>query len=165
MKTSLQRVLLLLLLLVPVTVVDAAQQADSGPVAVKIESYIVSEVTGEDGNKQEKFTQATTARPGQVVEYRVSATNTGETTLPAGTVEIIGPVPQGTHYLEGSATPSSEQRLTEFSADGGQSWSEPPVLVNGEVAKPESYTAVRWTLLSDLEPGKSATFVYRVVVE
>ena len=41
------------------------------PVSVRIEAYIVSQVTAEDGSVTERFSESTTARPGQVVEYRV----------------------------------------------------------------------------------------------
>ncbi|MCA9838093.1 MAG: hypothetical protein KC422_14340, partial [Trueperaceae bacterium] len=55
-------------------------QSDN-PVAVRLEIYVVSTVNG-----QEEFKESTTARPGQVVEYRLYATNNGDTTLPPGSV-------------------------------------------------------------------------------
>lgn len=142
---------------------------NDNPVSVRLESYIVSEVTGEDGNRQERFTAASAARPGQVVEYRLFVTNNDETTLPSGTVVILGPIPETTRYVDNSATPSSERVLTEFSADGGQSFSEAPLLQtledgSEEVIDPSAYTTVRWTVLQPLEPAMELSFFYRVVV-
>ncbi len=147
--------------------------AQTDPVSYRLEAYVVSEVTAEDGSKEERFTQASTARPGQVVEYRLFVLNEGETTLPSGTVVLTGPVPEGTSFLAGSATPSSERLLTEFSADGGETFSEPPVIItvtddqgqeNRVIAEPETYTAVRWTLLVPLEPNQEESFFYRVII-
>jgi uncharacterized repeat protein (TIGR01451 family) len=141
-----------------------AQDLVENPVEVRLEIFLVSEVQG-----TEQFRPATTARPGQVVEYRLTAVNRSEETLPGGTVEIIGPIPDRTTFVPNSATPTSERILAEFSADGGQTYSEEPVLVGGEgdrrVAGPESYDAVRWTLLVPMEPGQEEAFFYRVKVE
>jgi uncharacterized repeat protein (TIGR01451 family) len=143
--------------------------AQDNPVEVRLEIYVVSEVTTDDGNKEERFSEATTARPGQVVEYRLMAENIGDTTLPAGTVVITGPVPDGTTFVPESATPSSELFLTEYSADNGDSYSEPPVIVTmnnnqRRIADPVLYNAVRWTLLVPMEPGSDEAFIYRVTV-
>ena len=143
--------------------------AGANPVSYRLESYVVSQVTGDDGNQRETFTEATTARPGQVVEYRLFVQNVGDTTLPPGTVVVTGPVPTGTSYVDDSATPTSEEVLTEFTA-GGQTYSEPPLIVTGtgggqNAVTPTSYTAVRWTLKQPLEPGQEEPFVYRVTVQ
>ena len=142
--------------------------ATSNPVQIRTEIYVVSEVTKSDGSKGEKLTKADTARPGQIVEYRLFAKNTSDTTLPAGVVQITSPVPDGMQYVPNSATPSSDTLLTEFSADGGKTFSKPPVLVGTgsarKVAEPTSYTTVRWTVLAPLEPGQELPFFYRVKV-
>jgi len=142
----------------------ASLAQEDNPVEVRVEIYVVSEVQG-----TEQFTQATTARPGQVVEYRLFAVNRSETTLPAGTVKVTGPVPEGTTFVPNSETPASERVLTEYSADGGATFAQPPVLVQQgdqrSVAEPVEYTAVRWTLLVPLEPGQEEGFVYRVTVD
>jgi uncharacterized repeat protein (TIGR01451 family) len=144
--------------------------AQDNPVAFRIESFIVDVITTEGGARQENFVPATTARRGQVVEYRIFVTNRGTTTLPAGTVVITGPIPQGTVYLDLSATPTSERLLTEFTADGGSTFMEAPVLVTAadgtrRVADPSEYTAIRWTLLFALEPGQEEVLLYRVTVQ
>lgn len=147
---------------------EEAPPASDQPVEVRYEIYVVSEVT-EDGETQERFTEATSARPGQTVEYRVFATNTGDSTLPDGLVTVIGPVPDGTEFVEDSATPSSDRILTEYSADGGESFGEPPVLVgpegDREAVDPAEYDAVRWTLLVPMEPEQEEAFFYRVTID
>ncbi|MEX2543409.1 MAG: hypothetical protein WD314_16505 [Trueperaceae bacterium] len=141
-----------------------AQDAADTPVEVRLEIFLVSEVQG-----TEQFRPATTARPGQTVEYRLTAVNISDETLPSGTVEIVGPIPPQTTFVPNSATASSERLLTEFSADDGRNFSEEPVLVGEEpdrsVAEPESYDSVRWTLLVPMEPGQEEAFFYRVVVD
>lgn len=132
---------------------------DDNPITVRIEAYIVSQVTAEDGSVTERFTESTTARPGQVVEYRVFATNTDETTLPAESVSVVGPIPDSATYVDGSATPTSERVRTEFSLDG-QTFSEAPETTEG----PSAYQAVRWTLLVPLEPAQEEEFSYRVTI-
>lgn len=146
----------------------AGQSATSNPIQLRTEIYIVSEVTNKDGSKGEKLTKADTARPGQIVEYRLFAKNVGDTTLPAGVVVISTPVPSGMEYVANSATPSSDSLLAEFSADGGHNYSKPPVLTGSgdakKVAEPTSYTNIRWTVLTAMEPGKEIPFFYRVKV-
>ena len=143
------------------------------PVVVVLDAFVVETVTNDDGEEEETFVEATEARPGQVVEYRVTATNEGETTLPAGNVVVTGPVPEGTLYLADSAAGEAEVSLT-FSADGGETFSAPPVMImvtndDGEEeeveAAPEQYTAVRWSVERALEPEESLNFSYRVTVE
>ena len=152
---------------------DDGASEQSEPVTVVLDAFIVSTITNDDGEEEETFTEAAEARPGQVVEYRVTATNEGETTLPAGNVVVTGPVPEGTTYIGDSATTESEVELT-FSADEGQSFSAPPVMMTVEnddgeeeevEAEPGQYSAVRWSVMRALEPGDSLEFSYRVTVE
>jgi uncharacterized repeat protein (TIGR01451 family) len=143
--------------------------AQGSEVVVDTEIFLVNQVTGEDGAVTEDLKPATTARPGQIVEYRLTARNETDTTLPAGTVSITGPVPNGTTFVADSATPTDDRISTEYSADG-QNFSDAasPILSgsgdNRTVVDPTAYKAVRWTLLVSLEPGQEETFVYRVTV-
>jgi hypothetical protein len=153
---------LLWLLLGAALAVAGAQQEN--PVTVNLETFLVSEVT-RDGATVEELIPTTTALPGEVVEYRLQIVNTGERTLPPGTVMVRGPIPVAGHYLDGSATASSDAALLEFSADGGETFSEPPVmLAAGWPAEIDELNMIRWTVRVPLEPGASMTFVYRVVV-
>jgi uncharacterized repeat protein (TIGR01451 family) len=147
--------------------------AQDNPLEVKLEGYIVNVVTKEDGTKEEEFIEATEARPGQVVEYRVIVTNVSNETLPASNALITGPIPNTTTYLAESATATSGEAKLEFSADGGQTFAEKPLIEKtndqGEKemveALPEEYTAARWAILVPLEPQQALTFKYRVTVK
>lgn len=149
-----------------------AQEAN--PLEVKLEAFIVSSITKDDGSTEELFSEAEAARPGQIVEYRITVQNSGETSLPANNAVITGPIPAGTEYLAETATASSALALLEFSADGGQSFSSPPIMMmvrNSEgqeeevEAQAKDYTAARWSILKALEPAEMLVFVYRVVVK
>lgn len=148
-------------------------QSASDPLEVNLEAFIVTTVTNDDGSQEEVFTQADQAKPEQIVEYRVLVTNQGETSLAAGNAVITGPVPAGTQFLRDTATQTEAAVLT-FSADGGQTFSAPPVMItitneDGEEeqveATPEQYTAARWSIINALQPSEVLTFVYRVVVK
>ncbi len=144
-----------------------AQQGAANPIQLRTEIYIVSLVTLANGGQEERFTAATEAIPGQVIEYRIFATNAGETTLPAGRVTITGPVMDGFEFVPRSATPSSDRVLTEYSHDGTTFGIAPLLVGEGagrRVVEPEEYRAVRWTLLEPLEPGQEEPFYYRVLV-
>ena len=148
-------------------------QSNDNPLEVTLEAFIVSTVTQEDGSQEEVFEAAEQARPGQIVEYRVVAQNTSDVTLPANSAVIVGPVPAGTAYIDGTAS-QLDNTLLSFSADGGQSFSTPPVMItvtneDGEEeeveADPEQYTTTRWEITKSLEPNEGMTFIYRVVVK
>jgi uncharacterized repeat protein (TIGR01451 family) len=146
--------------------------AQSQPLEVTLEGYLVQVVTKEDGSQAEEFVAATQARPGQVVEYRVLVTNVSNETLPPSKAMITGPVPKTTTYLADSATATGAEAMLEFSANGGQTFAEKPMLEKenkqGEKelveALPEEYSAARWALLVPLAPAQTLTFTYRVTV-
>ena len=145
-------------------------QEQTQPLAVTLESFLVTTVTLDDGSTEERFSSAETAEPGAVLEYRLNVENVGDATLPEG-LALTGPVPAEVRYVP-SATPAEGARL-QFSADGGATFSEPPVMVTvtneeGEeeevVADPSQYSAVRWLLLTPLAPEAKLDFRYRVTV-
>ncbi|CAN5689891.1 hypothetical protein BH23DEI1_BH23DEI1_18970 [soil metagenome] len=146
----------------------ASAPAPTTPVSIELEIYVVSLITRDDGTREERFAQASEARPGQTVEYRLIVSNVSDETLPAGIVVVTGPVPEGTEFVPHSATPSSDELLTEYSGDGGRTFSLPPVFVGREedrtVVDPVEYDGVRWTVLIDLEPDQVIPLVYRVIV-
>jgi uncharacterized repeat protein (TIGR01451 family) len=143
------------------------------PVQVTLEAYLVNVVTKEDGTQEEEFIEATEARPGQVVEYRVLVTNVSSETLPASNALITGPIPATTAYIADTATATDGTAMLEFSADGGQTFAEKALIEKtndqGETemveALPEEYTAARWAILVPLEPQQTLTFKYRVTVK
>jgi uncharacterized repeat protein (TIGR01451 family) len=144
--------------------------AQVDPIAWRVEVYLVSSITLEDGSREDRFEATTQARPGQLVEYRMVVGNVSRVTQPAGVVQVLAPVPVGTRFVPFSASPSSELLLTEFSANKGEEFGEVTVFVMREdgqrgIADPTEYNLIRWTLLEELEPGAEVTLVYRVIVE
>ena len=147
--------------------------AQDEPIATKIEYYVVSEVTKEDGTKEERFSNLDKVYRNQVIEYRLIATNQGEITLPEEIVVLSMPIPDGTIYVDKSAGPASEEVLIEFTADN-EKFAEGPLMdiikgSNGKEEKvlidPNRYKSVRWTLLRPFEPNQEVTFTYRVKVK
>lgn len=143
-----------LVLLFAFLVLGFAAAQDDNPVSVRLEIYVVSEINGE-----EEFKESTTARPGQVVEYRLFAVNNGDTTLPSGAVTVTGPVPNGTSYLTGTATAATETLITQFSLDGNSYNTEETAL-----AAEGPITSIQWIVEEAMEPEQEAEFVYRVTV-
>lgn len=170
MRNNLIRALVLLGL---VGLVGSFSVAQDNPVEVTLEGYLVNVITKEDGTQEEEFVEATEARPGQVVEYRVIVTNVSNETLPASNAMITGPIPATTAYIADTATATSSEAMLEFSADGGATFAEKPLIEKendqGEKelveALPEEYTAARWAILVPLEPQQTLTFTYRVTVK
>jgi uncharacterized repeat protein (TIGR01451 family) len=170
MRPGVMKVIAVVTLLIAILAQAGAQD---NPLEVRLEGYLVNVVTKEDGTQEEEFIAATEARPGQVVEYRVLVSNISNETLPASNAFITGPIPATTSYIADSATPTSAEARVEFSADGGQTFAEKPLIEKtneqGEKemveALPEEYTAARWAILIPLGPQQTLTFKYRVTVK
>lgn len=113
----------------------AVAQADG--IVFDIEILRVDLVRGEDGDIVERFVPVEEAVPGEVIEYRVTAVNEGDIIYRPGTVVVTLPFGEGLAYIEDSATPSSDRVVTEFTADGGATYSEPPVLI-ADTGTPEA---------------------------
>ncbi len=105
----------------------AVAQADG--IVFDVEIFRVDLVRGDDGDIVERFVPVEEAVPGEVIEYRVTAVNDGDIIYRPGTVVVTLPFGDGLAYIEDSATPSSDRVVTEFTADGGASYAEPPVLI------------------------------------
>jgi len=150
-----------------------AQQAAPEVVGVALTAFVVTEVVLDDGSVTEAFAEAEAVFPGQVIEYRLIATNRSGAVLPAGRLTLVGPVPGQTRYLGGSATATGADVRLEASVDG-ETFDEPPLFVvetnakNREVeveADPGDYQALRWVVLRALQPDEEIVLRYRVVVE
>ena len=102
------------------------------------------------------------ARPGDVVRYTLTLRNPGGERIRG--VTLANPVAAGMRFVGGSARSSRDDVRTEYSADGGRSWSAQPteeVVVEGRrVRRPvpaERYTHVRWTIDGWVAPGATVT--------
>ncbi len=104
---------------------------------------------------------------GDVVEYRLVFTNI--TGRPVNNIQFTDPLPEGMHYLQGTAGADRENVDVEFSLDGGTSYSELPmveVVVDGRTelrpASPEVYTDIRWTVHGEVQPDARVAAVFQV---
>ena len=104
---------------------------------------------------------------GDMVEYRLVFTNI--TGRPVDHIQFTDALPEGMHYLQGTAGADRKNVDVGFSLDGGTSYSEQPmveVVVDGRTelrpASPEVYTTIRWTVHGEVQPDASVTAAFQV---
>ncbi len=108
--------------------------------------------------------------PGDTVEYMLKYRNTGD--VSASGVDLVGPVPSGTVYLDRTA--SDNKGLSPvFSIDGGKRYGQWPVIYEvirkdgsseQKVATPEMITHIKWAMGETLDIGQEVAVSYRVKV-
>ena len=162
----LRRIIILSALVLVVTV-PTGILASQGPLVATVKAV---KVVAQDSGK-ELFLPADEARPKDVIEYRLTYSNTGEEALK--NVSVTDPIPTGTEYLTLTAT-RPEAGSVEFSIDGGKRYSSWPVRLKktDEAGKelwveatPDMVTHIRWTVTEDFEPETEITFTYRAIVK
>lgn len=144
----------------------APAQENPGPlriVAVNLTAQAESRAPAEGTN-------AVVSRPGDVVEYRLSFTNS--TAGPIRDVVFDDPIPDGMVYVLGSAGGDRDDVAVEFSIDGGASYDPNPEIevqeAEGAVRRPapaERYTHVRWNILGAVPAGEEVQAVFRARIE
>lgn len=136
------------------------------PLQGTMKSFLVEE--NEDG--KEVLTETEQVKPGQVIEYALVYGNVTDGNLTD--VNIVGPIPEGTVYMAGTAA-IRDKMTPRFSIDGGVIFKPEPVLYTVKqddgielerVATPDMYTHVRWTV-ENLLAQQKLTLKYRVKVK
>ena len=122
-----------------------------------------------DAGKKTRLVAATSASPGEVLEYVLSYKNEGDEAATNAVIE--DPIPKGTTFLANTA--NGENAEITFSSDGGKTFAVPVKLtyemklpsgaVERRVATPAEYTNVRWTV-KQIAPGASGQVSFRVRV-
>ena len=135
-------------------------QQQGGPLEVRLESRKV--VAAADG--KETFAPATTAKPGDVIEYAATYRNTSTQSI--RNLEATLPIPANTEWVEGSAAPvgargSSDART--FEALPLKRKVRRGALEVEEAVPARDYRALRW-YPGELPAGGSVTFKARVRV-
>lgn len=162
MRRSLVGAILLLV------VVSGTASAEQGPA---LTGEMVASKIVVDGENGEVALPAEQVYPHDTVEYTLRYSNTG--TAAAAGVNLLGPIPDGTIYIEETATDLLGAEPL-YSIDGGKTWQEAPVMVevvrlDGTVEKkkadPGLITHVKWSLDGSLEVGEVITASYRVQVK
>ncbi|MGE0624656.1 MAG: hypothetical protein AB7O54_18725 [Pseudomonadales bacterium] len=102
--------------------------------------------------------------PGDVIRYTIVFRNDSAQDVAAGSVAITNPLPEGTVYVDGSATGNST-RIT-FSVDG-DSFAEPAMLTVTDTsgtrrATAADYRSIRWSYGPRLPAGASGEVSFDV---
>ncbi len=145
---------------------SAAAQQEEAPEALVVSATILpSEQARPQRDALDRDPDRVTL--GDVVEYRLVFTNI--TGRPVNNIQFTDPLPEGMHYLQGTAGADREGVVVEFSLDGGTSYSEQPmveVVVDGRTelrpASPEDYTNIRWTVQGEVQPDAAVTAAFQV---
>ena len=143
----------------------------SGPAnAESVTSQLTVSHVVETGDGTEVLEPAESVAPGETLEYELVYTN--ETGMSLNAFTVVGPVPEGTDFIEGSAQTNTEARLEAQIA--GMGWAPVPAFraivqpdgtVIQEEVPAEEYEALRWRLSGEVAPGLSVQATYRVRVE
>ena len=146
---------------------SAAAQEEREPEALVISATILTWGQARPQTVDAPVREPNTVEPGDVVEYRLVFTNI--TGRPVNNIQFTDPLPEGMHYLQGTAGADREDVDVEFSLDGGTSYSELPmvqVVVDGRTeqrpASPEDYTDIRWTVQGDVQPDARVEAAFQV---
>jgi uncharacterized repeat protein (TIGR01451 family) len=144
----------------------AAVVADA-PLTGSIEAVkVVAQESGE-----EMYMSAAEANPRDLIEYRLSYSNTGNSTL--HNVAVTDPIPFGTEYVLETAT-DPDRGSVEFSIDTGKTFHAWPIRMErtndrGEKvwvdATPDMVTHIRWTVAGDLDPDNKINVSYRAIIK
>lgn len=163
---------LCLTILLSVSSVALAQvpKLNDQPILISLESYLVQERENETGQTQEWFEKVNEAKPNQTIEIRLNVRSKAEEAIPAATLLITMPIPEGMQYVENSATPSSDLVILEFSEDKtlfAENLFQTVSVDSVEKRLPvpnENYKALRWTVLNDFEADEELILFYRILV-
>jgi uncharacterized repeat protein (TIGR01451 family) len=142
-----------------------AQAAGAANSNKEIEAVLTSKKVTIGADKKESLIEAKNAKPGEIIEYQVTYTNKGKSTL--GKVTPNLPIPADTEYQAGTAKPT----LIKATLGDGKFESIPlkrkVKLPDGKEVEQEvpaaRYKALQWSL-GELPAGKSVTVSARVRV-
>lgn len=156
-------------LLTMICAVAAAQEAGTGQrgsLEVKTVVQKLTETVSESGEATTELSAVDTAVPGDEVVYTVTFTNVG--VEPAENIRITNPIPEQMRYVSGTAFgPGSD---IEYSADGGQTFAQAPLLRvmdetgNERPAEADDFTHIRWALNAPLAVGEGSFARFRAVI-
>ncbi len=149
-----------------VVVCVASAAFGSGPLTGSIEAW---KVVVSDDSARESFVPAEKAEPRDLIEYRLTYANGGESALQG--IAITDPIPSGTRYVTDTAR-APRGAVVTFSVDNAKTFHSWPVRVrkveNGQEkwveATPDMVTHIRWTFENELKPSAQVNLTYRAMV-
>lgn len=124
-----------------------------------------------DAEGDEALIPAESARPRDVIEYRLTYRNTGDDSV--CNIFIMDPIPSGTVYVPASASLPTAGQI-EFSIDQGKTFHPWPIVVveinsdGREIrteATPDMVTHIRWVIAETFSPETAVTVSYRTTVK
>jgi uncharacterized repeat protein (TIGR01451 family) len=149
--------------------VATAGQAFAKPV-IKMDVIAEKEVkVVEAGKTMVKRVAAKDTQTGDVLIYTVRYQNAGDEK--ATSVEAKDAIPQGTSYIDNSATGVNSE--IRFSIDGGKTFKPAADLMVGKVvqgkeqavkATASDYTTIKW-VIKEIGPGQSGELGFRALVQ
>ena len=138
----------------------------AGPLAaeVTLTTQVQRVVTIDQGTGagMETLEAVTDVAAGDVVRYTIVFQNDSEQDVAAGSVVITNPLPEGTVYVDGSAT--GENTTIAFSVDG-EAFGEPGLVPDATGTRPATaaeYRSIRWTYHPRLPAGASGEVSFDV---
>ena len=155
MKTSLRRVIPVIGLMI--ATVSGVAKAQAGALAVTATNR-TAELDAAKGMKRSDAS----VRGGDVMKYTLTFTNLKERSVHH--IVVSNPIPSGLKLVGNSARSSREDAITEYSADGGRTFSAQPmeeITADGatiqRAVSPDRYTHVRWTIAGSIAPKAVVT--------
>jgi uncharacterized repeat protein (TIGR01451 family) len=109
-------------------------------------------------NKGFKLVAASRAVPGDVIMYRITASNISNRQI--NNLVLNQKIRPGTSYVLNSATAVKGAALT-FSIDGGKTYTSQPML-GKKPAAASNYTNVRWAFTGGVAPKSQSNLSYEV---
>jgi uncharacterized repeat protein (TIGR01451 family) len=110
----------------------------------------------------ERFAAVQEAVPGELIEYRIYATNTSDVILRPGTVVVTVPLDEGLTLVPGSVRTNEPARLA-YSTDGEQF--QPMTTTSPDRDTPSVVRFLRATFTEAFDTGQTSGIAYRVVVD
>jgi len=145
--------------------------ADPAKPELALTLVVRKEVAVQDasGAARTEWREVRESRPGDTLMYTVAYRNAGK--AEARQARIVDPVPEGAVYVPGSA--EGKDTAITYSIDG-KAFREPGKLtykvrrVDGsqeeQIATPEMYSHIQWTLTKPVPPGGTGTVSFKVRV-
>ena len=139
----------------------------AGSVSGDIQAYVVNKAN----SSEEIISAASEAEPGDVIEYRLVFTNSGESDVFG--LNVVNPIPENTSFVADSASTQIPSTF-QVSIDGGSTFESTPVTrietqADGTQKKvvipPSQYTHVRWTADKALPAEGEHVYAYRVLID
>jgi len=148
----------------------------AGSLQLELKSFKVIKVEDKEGKIVERLIPAAEVKPGDILEWVLTAENVGKD--PLKQVALTIPIPPNTIYVKGTARPleleGGVKVLPLFSYDGVH-FSRPPLkkiikvregdheVTKEVIVPPEEYTHVRW-VVPQLNPGQKVKVSLRTKV-